>query len=87
MATLQVPFKLVLIRGDNSDIVAVGTELTCFGVIRQGGMHWRWIIVVVLFHLGSLVRKAYDGRNVTRTGEDRVTLRSGSRRIKYVKSR
>jgi hypothetical protein len=80
MTTLQVTPKLVLIRDDNGDILAIGTELTSFGVIRQGVMHWMWNVVVILFHPGSLVREAHGGKGLTRTREDRVALGLGSRR-------
>jgi hypothetical protein len=87
MTTLQVALKLVLIRDDNNGILVIATELMSFGGIRQGVMHRRWVVIVILFHPGSLVREAHDGKNVTRTGEDRATLRPGSRRSEYVQSR
>lgn len=62
MTTLQVALKLVLIRDDNSDILIIVTELMCFGVIRRGVIYWRWVVIVILLHLGSLVREAYGGQ-------------------------
>jgi hypothetical protein len=75
VTTLQVTPQLVLLRDDNGGTLAIGTELRCFVVIRHGVLHRVWVVVVILLHLGGLVREARGGKNVTTTGEERVMLR------------
>jgi hypothetical protein len=54
VAALQVTPELVLVGNDDGNIF-VNTELSCFGVFRKGVMHRRLYILVILFHLDSLV--------------------------------
>jgi hypothetical protein len=62
MTTLQALLELIL--ADDGHTVAIGTEMRCFGVIRRRVR----VVVEILLHLGSLVRKARGGEDVTRTG-------------------